>query len=180
MSIIIGLLYVILVITCLFLALLILVQLPRKDAGAGMAFGGSAGEAIFGAGSGNVLTKLTKYSATIFIGLSLLLAIIVSHRADRQANVIEEGLTQESTTQSNAPSTTIDLPAEEVAVPKIAEETPLEIPGVTNPAEGTNNTSSSTNTAAPQSQTTTNPPSSPPLQSQPPTESPTPTPEPTP
>ena len=43
-----------------------LIQLPKKDAGAGLAFGGGATDALFGAGSGNVLTKITKYAATVF------------------------------------------------------------------------------------------------------------------
>ena len=56
---IIGLLTVILVLDCLFLVLLILIQLPKKEAGAGIAFGGGATDALFGAGSGNALTKIT-------------------------------------------------------------------------------------------------------------------------
>src|SRR5881392_2645328 len=56
MSFIIGLLTVVLVLDCLFLILLILIQLPKKDAGAGVAFGGGATDALFGAGSGTGLT----------------------------------------------------------------------------------------------------------------------------
>ena len=65
-----------LIVDALFLGLLILIQLPKKEAGAGMAFGGGATDALFGAGAGNALTKLTKYSAIAFfilvIGLSML------------------------------------------------------------------------------------------------------------
>ena len=46
-----------------------LVQLPKKDAGAGMAFGGGAADALFGAGSGNVLTKITKWATGIFFAM---------------------------------------------------------------------------------------------------------------
>ena len=63
MSFIAGLLTFLLVLNCLLLILLVLVQLPKKDAGAGMAFGGGAADALFGAGSGNALTKITKYAA---------------------------------------------------------------------------------------------------------------------
>ena len=63
MSFVIGILTFILVLLCVFLILLVLVQLPKKDAGAGMAFGGGAADALFGAGSGNALTKITKYTA---------------------------------------------------------------------------------------------------------------------
>ena len=70
------LLTVVLVIDCLFLVLLVLVQLPKKEAGMGQAFGGAATDALFGAGSGNVLTKVTKWCAGIFFGLAIVLTIM--------------------------------------------------------------------------------------------------------
>ena len=79
MGFIIGLLTVVMVLNCLFLILLVLIQLPKKEAGLGLAFGSSATDALFGAGSGNVLTKLTKYSAGIFFGLAIVLSIMQSH-----------------------------------------------------------------------------------------------------
>ncbi len=66
----------ILIIDCLLLGLLVLIQLPKKEAGVGMAFGGGATDALFGAGSGTALTKLTKYTAGIFFALVLLLSIL--------------------------------------------------------------------------------------------------------
>ena len=47
---------IILFLISLFLILLVLVQLPKKDAGLGTAFGGGTTDALFGAGAGNVLT----------------------------------------------------------------------------------------------------------------------------
>ena len=70
-SFIAGLLTVILVINCLVLILLVLIQMPKKDAGAGLAFGGGAADALFGAGSGNVLTKVTKWAVVVFFVLAL-------------------------------------------------------------------------------------------------------------
>ena len=67
MSFIIGLLTVVMVLDCVLLILLVLIQLPKKEAGAGLAFGGAATDALFGAGSGNVLTKATKYAAVDFL-----------------------------------------------------------------------------------------------------------------
>jgi preprotein translocase subunit SecG len=89
MSILIGFLTVILVVNCLFLILLILIQLPKKEAGAGVAFGGGATEALFGAGSGTVLTKVTKYSAGIFMGMALLLSVLNAHHARSNARSLE-------------------------------------------------------------------------------------------
>src|ERR1700740_2711591 len=75
----IGLLTVVLVLNCLLLILLVLVQLPKKEAGAGVAFGAGATDALFGAGSGNVLTKLTKVFAGAFLFLALMLSVMKSH-----------------------------------------------------------------------------------------------------
>src|SRR5439155_5865493 len=72
----IGLLTVALVLDCLLLILLVLIQLPKKEAGAGVAFGGAATDALFGAGTGNVLTKATKYGTIAFFGLLLLIGIL--------------------------------------------------------------------------------------------------------
>ena len=69
------LLTVVLFLNCLFLILLVLVQLPKKEAGLGTAFGGGTTDALFGAGAGNVLTKLTKWNAVIFLFLCLLLSL---------------------------------------------------------------------------------------------------------
>ena len=68
------------VLDCIVLIFLVLIQLPKKEAGAGLAFGGSATDALFGAGSGNVLTKITKYAAGIFFALAVFVALLQSHQ----------------------------------------------------------------------------------------------------
>src|SRR2546430_9812550 len=74
MNFIIGLLTVILVLDCLFLLLLILIQLPKKEAGAGVAFGGGATDALFGARSRTPPTKITQNSPARFPRFSLFLS----------------------------------------------------------------------------------------------------------
>jgi preprotein translocase subunit SecG len=78
MGFLIGLLTLVLVLDCFILVFLVLIQLPKKEAGAGLAFGGAASDALFGAGSGNVLTKVTKYAAVIFFVLAIFLAVMQS------------------------------------------------------------------------------------------------------
>src|ERR1700733_14808803 len=78
---------------CVLLVFLVLLQLPKKDAGAGMAFGGAATDALFGAGSGNVLTKITKYVAGIFFGLAILMAMMASHKPESSAAALAKSLT---------------------------------------------------------------------------------------
>lgn len=71
-----ALLTLALVLVSLFLILLVLVQLPKKDAGTGVAFGGAAADALFGAGSGNVLTNVTKWASVVFFVLILSLGSV--------------------------------------------------------------------------------------------------------
>ena len=78
MSFIIGFLTFILIVNCVLLILLVLIQLPKKEAGAGLAFGGSATDALFGAGTGNVLTKITKYATVVFFILAMVLSLLQS------------------------------------------------------------------------------------------------------
>jgi preprotein translocase subunit SecG len=75
-TLIIGVLTTLMALDCVFLVFLILLQLPKKEAGAGLAFGGTTTDALFGAGSGNVLTKITKWSAAAFFAFAILLACI--------------------------------------------------------------------------------------------------------
>jgi protein translocase SecG subunit len=76
MSFLIGVLTFFLIVNCAVLVLLVLIQLPKKDAGAGLAFGGGAADALFGAGSGNALTKITKYATVVFFVLALAIGMM--------------------------------------------------------------------------------------------------------
>ncbi|HTH46102.1 MAG TPA: preprotein translocase subunit SecG [Candidatus Limnocylindria bacterium] len=102
MSLLIGLLSFVLFLTCLFLCLLVLVQLPKKEAGMGQAFGGGATDALFGAGAGNALTKMTKYSAGAFLILCVIIAALSSHYSRSKADLIRSGLARAAAT---APAT---------------------------------------------------------------------------
>jgi len=76
---------VVMFLDCVILICLVLLQLPKKDAGAGLAFGSGTTDALFGAGSGNVLTKITKYVAGAFFGLALVLAMLSAHMNSQSA-----------------------------------------------------------------------------------------------
>ncbi len=102
-----GILTVLMVLDCVLLVFLVLLQLPKKEAGAGLAFGGAATDALFGAGSGNVLTKITKYMATGFFVLAVLLAIV--GKPARQVSVMDQ-LTKPSATSPGLPPTTPSAP----------------------------------------------------------------------
>ena len=118
MSLLIGLLSLLLFIVCLLLCLLVLIQLPKKEAGMGQAFGGGATDALFGAGAGNALTKMTKYSAGSFLILCVIIAWLSAYNSHSKANLIRSGLARSATapvTNSLAVLTNLNSAAEPAA-----------------------------------------------------------------
>jgi preprotein translocase subunit SecG len=106
MVFLIGLLTVGLVLDCLLLILLVLIQLPKKEAGAGVAFGGAATDALFGAGTGNVLTKTTKYATVLFFVLLLLIGISQKGLFSKDSKEFQRQVEEAS---KNAPQPTAPL-----------------------------------------------------------------------
>src|SRR5436190_15482282 len=103
MGFLIGLLTFVMVLDCLVLIFLVLLQLPKKEAGAGLAFGAGATDALFGAGSGTVLTKITKYSAGIFFGLAIILSLLRTHYSNQDVSKFQQGFGQAPTPSGAAP-----------------------------------------------------------------------------
>jgi preprotein translocase subunit SecG len=113
MALLIGFLVVVMVLVCLFLVLLVLMQLPKKDAGAGLAFGGAATDALFGAGSGNFLTKATKYAASVFFILAVVLSVLQSRFYHRTGSEFRRLLEQ----PQNQPAAPVSASAPGEALP---------------------------------------------------------------
>jgi preprotein translocase subunit SecG len=136
MTFLIGLLTVVLVLNCLLLILLVLIQLPKKEAGAGIAFGGAATDALFGAGSGNVLTKVTKYATGVFFVLALSVSLLQSHIHSSSTREFKQKLEEASKETAGAipaASPTAEAPAAAVT-PAAADAAPPVLLTPTNPA----------------------------------------------
>ena len=142
MGFLIGLLTVVMVLDCVVLMFLVLIQLPKKEAGAGLAFGGAATDALFGAGSGNVLTKITKYAATIFFVLAVILSVMQRKYHGGTVSAFAQGLTNAaamptvppgSTRAPGTPSATPETPA-----PKLPAVSGSNAMQVVPPVEATN------------------------------------------
>ena len=73
------LLIVVEVLCCLLLTGIILLQ-KSKSEGLGMAFGAGAGESLFGARAGNVLSKATVVLGIVFMANSLVLGVLFSQK----------------------------------------------------------------------------------------------------
>ena len=120
---------VVLFLNCLFLILLVLVQLPKKEAGLGTAFGGGTTDALFGAGAGNVLTKLTKWNAVLFLVLCLFLSLPFMRPDDLSDQLGQGGA---PTTNTNAPVQQLPPPIQQApSPPPSAPVTPTEEPSDT-------------------------------------------------
>jgi preprotein translocase subunit SecG len=92
MQLAINLLTLVLVVLAMFLGLLILLQLPKKEAGITAAFGAESTAAIFGAGSGTALTHLTRWVATAFLSLCLVIAVMTSRHTTARSTKIREAV----------------------------------------------------------------------------------------
>ena|ERR1043166_4169117 len=145
MVFVIGLLTVIMVLDCLILILLVLIQLPKKEAGAGLAFGGSATDALFGAGSGTVLTKITKYAAGGFFVLAIVLSLLQRSYHNRAGSAFARSISSAapppvmpgvptSTAQSNTAT-----PSAVTNIVPLAQPARTSAPAVTVPPPGTTN-----------------------------------------
>src|SRR5665213_2780632 len=129
MSFIAGVLTLFLVANSLLLILLVLVQLPKKDAGAGLAFGSGAADALFGAGSGNALTKITKWTAGIFFGL----ALVLGHAQDSlhrgpNASAFEKAVQEKQMQTPVAPQSTAPPASQPATTPSTNSMMTLQIP----------------------------------------------------
>ena len=91
---------------CILLVFLILAQLPKKDAGAGLAFGGGTAEALFGAGASTPLAQITKYCAGIFLGLALALSALNAYLSGpgKEDRLIEREAARQASETSNEPA----------------------------------------------------------------------------
>jgi len=133
-----GLLTVILVLDCVFLILLVLIQLPKKDAGAGLAFGGGATDALFGAGSGNALTKITKYATVAFFILLMAISVIQASGRSGRTKEFEKAIEQQNKQSPAAmpPASPVTAPA--AAPASDASAVQLQPPPALPATDGTN------------------------------------------
>lgn len=128
MTLFVGFLTVLMVLDCVLLILLVLVQLPKKEAGAGMAFGGAATDALFGAGSGNALTNITKWVAGAFFVLALTLSLLKGHQA-KSGGAVEEALRKQAATK---PAPAASTPAAKTPEAPMLLTNPIVAPTATN------------------------------------------------
>jgi preprotein translocase subunit SecG len=130
MGFLIVLLTFLMIVDCVVLVFLVLIQLPKKEAGAGLAFGGAASDALFGAGSGNVLTKITKYAATIFFVMALVLSIMMSHHYGSAGSSFQQKLERSSSIPAGPVAPKTSAPGATPLVPLTSSSNLTSVPQV--------------------------------------------------
>ncbi len=73
----------------------------------GTAFGGAATDALFGAGTGNALTTLTRYAATLFFVLAVVLTILNAHRSNQGSSAVKSALQKQAGVAALATNQTV-------------------------------------------------------------------------
>lgn len=118
MSLLIGILTFVIIVTSLFLVLVVLMQRAKTDGGMGAAMGGGSMESTFGAETSNVLSGATIKAAIVFFVVSFTLYLAHIYQSKHQ----EVGDTRLPTV--NAPASTAPAPA------------PLKVPQPATPQPG--------------------------------------------
>ena len=118
MSLLIGVLTFILILTSIFLVLIVLMQRAKTDGGVGAAMAGGATESAFGAETNNVLSGATIKGAIIFFVLSFALYLANIYQAKHQV----AGDNKLPTV--NAPAVTPSAEPAPLAVPSAQPATP--------------------------------------------------------
>jgi len=110
------------VLCCLLLIGLVLLQ-KSKSEGLGLAFGAGAGESLFGARAGNVLSKATVVLGIIFMANTLLLGVLFAQKDKTLMEQAPAPAAQPATMQTQ-PIDAMDLvvPAEEPTAAEPQEE----------------------------------------------------------
>jgi preprotein translocase subunit SecG len=122
-----ALFIVIEVICCLLIIGLVLLQ-KSKSEGLGLAFGAGAGESLFGARAGNVLSKATVTIGVVFMASTLILGILFAQQDQTLMDGVESDPVQPTAVQPS-PIEGLDLgmpvtepaPANEVPAQPVAE-----------------------------------------------------------
>lgn len=123
MAVLTTILQILLVLVSVLLVCVILLQ-RNKGAGAGVTFGG-AGEAVFGADMGNVLTRSTVVLGCLFLAIVLALSIIAARGSASSTGSVMDGVKTKAPVQQSLPNPdagAVDATAADVPAPAAEAE----------------------------------------------------------
>src|SRR4030095_10873355 len=112
MNYLIGLIYAVHILVCLFLVVVVLLQ-SVKSGDIAAAFGGMGSQAAFGPrGAATALSRATTWSAVLFMITSITLSVFASRRATASGSILSGTKPAQTTSQpaQPAPAATPDAP----------------------------------------------------------------------
>ncbi|HEX7632442.1 MAG TPA: preprotein translocase subunit SecG [Lacunisphaera sp.] len=126
MSLVIGILTLVLVLTSVFLVFVVLMQRAKSDSGMGAAMGGGSMESTFGAETNNVLSTATIRAAIVFFVVSFALYLTQIYQAKHHAAAENKLPTVVAPAVKPAPVTATPAPAATKPAAQPATTTPVE------------------------------------------------------
>jgi preprotein translocase subunit SecG len=119
-------LFIVVEVLCSLLLIGIILLQKSKSEGLGMAFGAGAGESLFGARAGNVLSKATVVLGIVFLANTLLLGVLFTQKDKTLMEDAAVPAAQPAAIQTQ-PLDTLDF-VQPVAEPAPAVDVPAEAP----------------------------------------------------
>jgi preprotein translocase subunit SecG len=118
-------LFIVIEVLCCFLLIGLVLLQRSKNEGLGLAFGAGAGESLFGARAGNVLSKATVLLGIVFMASTLILGVLFSQKDKTLMDEVGRGSAMPPAAVQSQPMEGLDLgmPAVE---PVPVEELPIE------------------------------------------------------
>lgn len=117
MSLVIGILTFILIITSLFLVMVVLMQRAKTDGGVGAAMGGGSMESTFGADTNNVLSGATIKASIVFFVVSFCLYLAHIYQ-NKHTDAVDNKLPTVVAPAAPAPTLPQPAPAQPVEADK--------------------------------------------------------------
>lgn len=111
-----------LVLVCLLMILVILMQRSKQE-GIGAAFGAGMTESVFGADTGNVLSKTTVWCAVLFFGITLALSAISANKHRTGTSSLTQAAEEASKAMAPPAAATTNAPAPTTNAPVAAPAT---------------------------------------------------------
>jgi len=118
-------LFIVIEVLCCFLLIGLVLLQRSKNEGLGLAFGAGAGESLFGARAGNVLSKATVVLGIVFMASTLILGVLFAQKDKTLMDEVGSGSVAQPAAVQSQPLEGLELgmPAVE---PVPAEELPVE------------------------------------------------------
>ena len=119
-------LFIVIEVLCCFLLIGLVLLQRSKNEGLGLAFGAGAGESLFGARAGNVLSRATVVLGIVFMASSLMLGVLFAQKDKSLMDEVGRGSTAQPAAVQTTPLEGLDLGMPSMDDTPAAEDVPVE------------------------------------------------------